>query len=75
MNRIWRSQFPVPSVAQGIIPSYGLELKSEQRWGAIVANAYFNGEELGPGIKEQLAGQPTRIGCIYNYITLSGLFK
>jgi len=58
----------IPANQQGIIRSFGQPFKTKRRWGTIVANAYFNGEALGPGVKQLNAGerlgQPTHIKIV-----------
>jgi len=47
----------VPASEQGYINSHGLPFKTERRWGAISANAYFNGLRVDPGVNKRLPGE------------------
>jgi len=47
----------IPANEQGFIATHGLPFKSESRWGAISANAYFNGLRVDPGVNKRSAGE------------------
>jgi len=46
----------IPASEQGLVGSFGSPFKMERRWGAISANAYFNGLRVDPGVVKRPPG-------------------